>query len=102
MNKKLLESCRYYKGESECPQNIKDAGKESLWQYELFWAANFNGTFDDNGEYEWHLKDFESNDGVPITLKRVLFNRFIQGAWNVQESVEPFKTWYNNTYKGSH
>lgn len=45
------------------------------------------------------LKDFESDDMVPISLKALLFNRFAKTANSVQEAAEGFKEWYLTIYR---
>ena len=42
------------------------------------------------------LREFENMDGVPITLKAILFNRF--SHWN-RADTEEFKAWYLATYR---
>lgn len=98
----LIKKCSYYKGEKECPADIEKAGKQLIWFHESIWV-DFDGDFDDRGEYDaYGLTDFEKDDGVDKNLKGLLFNRFIQDGYDVKSLVEPFKTWYKETYKGSH
>jgi len=100
MNNQLLGQCLYYKGEKDCPPALRASDKQMMWFYESLWVKN-SGHFDDNGEYEANgLSDFEKDDGVGLTLKKMLFNRFIQDAWNVKESIPLFKKWYVEKYKG--
>lgn len=97
----LIDKCRYYKGEETCPESLKEAGKEYLWFYESKWVE-LNGQYEGNREYEDNdLASFEKDDGVPISLKRMLFNRYIQDTWSVKEAIPLFKTWYKEQYKGS-
>jgi hypothetical protein len=45
------------------------------------------------------LSDFENADGVPITLKSLLFNRYAQGNMSsLADCVEPFKKFYKQYY----
>ena len=37
--KQLLKSCRYYKGEKECPEGF-DQNQQMLWFYESCWVRN--------------------------------------------------------------
>lgn len=95
----LIDKCIYYKGEEVCPESLKEAGKEYLWFYESKWVE-FNGQFEGNREYEDNdLAAFEENDGVPISLKRLLFNRYIQDTWSVKGAIPFFKVWYKEDYK---
>ncbi len=95
----LIDKCRYFKGEEACPVSLKKAGKEYLWFYESKWVE-LNGKYAGNREYEENnLVSFEENDGVPISLKRLLFNRYIQYSWSVKEAIPLFKAWYKEDYK---
>lgn len=97
----LINQCRYYKGEETCPEGFKKQGKEYLWFYEKKWV-DLKGNYDDPGEYdENNLTLFEQDDDVPISLKKMLFNRYIQDVWSIKEAVPLFKTWYREQYKGS-
>lgn len=88
MDKSLLKSCRYYKGEPSNPYEGKDPNKAMLWSYEQMWVRDAerglspadSGTLEDYEAYG--LKSFNADDGVPISLKAFLFNRFMhwQGA----------------------
>ena len=86
----LLQYCRYYKGERENPYEGKDQNKMMLWLYE----RNLD-------EYTAvGLAEFENADGVPITLKSLLFNRYAQGNMSsMMDCVEPFKKFYKRYYK---
>jgi hypothetical protein len=96
----LISKCRYYRGEDECPLQIKDKEKCNLWYYESLWVE-WKGEYEDNGEYEYHgLHDFEANDGVPLSLKKILFNRFTYWGGGYGNDAELFKEWYLRHYKG--
>ena len=86
----LLQYCRYYKGERENPYEGKDQNKMMLWLYERTWVhdtmaviarGDVNASESRNlDEYTAvGLAEFENADGVPITLKSLLFNRYAQG-----------------------
>ena len=102
MDKTLFNYCRYYKGEQSCPL---DDERASLWDYERKWCemqnAKDNGINDMLCEYNMSgLDAFEQYDGTPVSLKAFLFNRFCH--WDsgaMQDCIEPFKKWYNETYK---
>ena len=99
----LIKQCRYYGGEEQNPYEAGD--KVMLWNWERTWvdmAANEDGgdaltlqsyvkDFEENG-----LKDFEAMDGVPISMKAVLFNRYY--AWNEYTTIVEFKKWYRTYY----
>ena len=45
------------------------------------------------------LRTFNMYDDAPVTLKAVLFNRFMQQAEGMAR-VEDFKSWYDRFYIG--
>lgn len=107
----LLQYCRYYKGERENPYEGKDQNKTMLWLYERTWVHDTMSVVDKGevGEVAGRILDeytavglaeFENTDGVPITLKSLLFNRYAQGNMSsMMDSVEPFKKFYKRYYK---
>lgn len=100
----LIKQCRYYKGEQECPQNITDIQMEIIWYYEQLWVEREelrNETESYIIEYNYAgLKDFNTDDGTPITLKALLYNRHNHwsGSFEKGQDVINFKNWYLNTY----
>ena len=98
MDKSLLKSCRYYKGEPSNPYEGKDPNKAMLWSYEQSPADS--GTLEDYEAYG--LKSFNADDGVPISLKAFLFNRFMhwQGGNGMEADREGFKRFYRRFYMG--
>lgn len=107
----LIQYCRYYKGERENPYEGKDQNKMMLWLYERTWVhdtmaviarGDVNASESRNlDEYTAvGLAEFENADGVPITLKSLLFNRYAQGNMSsMMDCVEPFKKFYKRYYK---
>jgi hypothetical protein len=48
------------------------------------------------------MKEFNADDGVPITLKAMLFNRYCRGnGGGVENEKEHFKKWYQKLYPAS-
>lgn len=95
----LLKLCIYFKGEGTAPDTLRESGQALFWDYEKRWFE-WGGQFDDEGLFEaYGLTGFEENDGVPLTLKKLLFARHMH--WNAFgiESVEPFKEWYISRYR---
>jgi len=102
----LLGNCRYYKGEERCPNDTIGL----FWDYERLWmewtlVAEKDGSSQeakrlDNMMREYlnaGFKDFALSDGVPMSLKALLFNRFEH--WNQSDG---FQEWYKERYlKGS-
>lgn len=100
----LIRQCRYYKGEEANP--FGEGGDSAMfWSYEIWWTERMlNGDTDVLAFYlslyeRVGLTDFESNDGVPLSLKAILFNRFEEWA---EGTPTEFKRWYKERYiKGS-
>lgn len=101
----LLKHCRYYKGENENPYEGKDQNKAMLWFYEWVWindtlqGHSFNEMLEDYKEYG--LEPFNADDGVPMSLKAQLFNRYMHwcGGYGKDEDVKGFKRFYSESYK---
>lgn len=96
----LIKQCRYYKGEEDCPFDGKDQNKAMFWSYEEKWVQY---TLSDKNylnrcldEYKRNgLMSFKSDDGVPATLKAILFNRY--SYWYEGDSIG-FKNFYTKYY----
>lgn len=98
----LVSCCIYYKGEKEPPRDTN----ELFWWYEKKWVefmlddekavylSNINEEYRDCG-----LSDFSKSDGVPQSLKTVLFNRYSHWCGC---NVDGFKDWYLNFYLQRH
>ena len=101
----LLNYCHFYKGEESSP--FKDQNKSMLWFYERSWVADSESAtadfnpFDNNiSDYiRIGLGDFQPSDGVPLTLKALLFNRYAKGSQSLADAVEPFKKFYLEHYR---
>ena len=86
----LISYCRYYKGEEKSPwEDICDGGE----------AQNKNMYESMVREYVGHgLESLGADDGVPITLKALLCNRYGKTAWDVAtEFTEFYKKYYSIT-----
>ena len=96
----LLKQCRYYQGESVCPESIKQAGKGLLWFYESVWVERDKGNYQDEDYTIFGLTDFATTDTTPLSLKKLLFNRFLH--WSGYGNIaEQFKEWYLKHYIGN-
>lgn len=95
----LIAFCRHYKGEENTPDP-----QGSIWRYERFWVEE--NMKDDPGFGKFlddylsaGLRTFNMYDDTLVTLKAVLFNRFMQQAEGMAR-VEDFKSWYDRFYIG--
>lgn len=97
----FIKFCRYYHGESECP--FTDAERSTLWIIERAWvermtAGNTEQIEEAVSEYvACGLGEFQMRDGVPISLKAVLFNRFCK--YEERIDVDGFKDFYLKNYQ---
>ena len=105
--KDFIKYCRFYHGEGECPEEvIKRRDGEIVRWYESVWVRmNLDGEHADYfklivEEYNaYGMSDFSTDDGAPITLKALLFNRYYhQGT--VTYGGEAFRQWYLKYYLG--
>lgn len=99
----LVKHCRYYKGQEKCPSSADSL----FWNYERIWVEYTLKTEDENSfealelktllklYKDAHLENFQEDDGVPITLKAFLLNRYEH--WT--DGDEGFKEWYLKNYK---
>ena len=96
MNKEdLIKKCRYFNGSTSDNDNIF-AYYESCWVKTML--ENPQSLVGNVREYKFFgLEDFSPDDGVPIGIKAILFNRFMhwQGGYGTEES---FKSWYVELY----
>lgn len=90
--------CRYYDGKEVCPEGFDS----SLWDYERIWVEEH---FTDGGlevirqRIDYYkscgLGSFMSDDGTPIAIKALLWNRYEH--WTGYDK-EDFKKWYKRSY----
>ena len=110
MNSDLLKFCRYYKGEEENPYENINQNEAMFWFYEKSWISFITGSYGNVSaernaknlisEYltdylNSGLANFSFNDGIPLTLKTLLFNRYQH--WNMS-GVDGFMKFYKKEY----
>ena len=101
-----ISKCMYYNGDS----SLEDDGCESdgrnaiVVDYERVWVdAHFTEdgieTLRGNleGYKEYGLEHFNEDDGVPVTLKALLWSRFMHWS-SGHETAEDFMAWYREWY----
>ena len=102
----LLSYCLYYKGEDDYPESSGDDNKSHLWNYELVWVKSCQ----QNRHYIAQvvqdyifagLELFNINDGTPLSLKAILFNRYQHwcGGNGWLNDINGFKDFYLKDYK---
>ena len=100
--------CRYYNGEEDVPDSLPQ-GKAIFWDYERVWIKWFlegDEHLEKNIEYFTRVYDLPhllpEDDGTPLGLKALLFNRydywvgFMGGS--KEEHAQQFKEWYLEKY----
>lgn len=102
-NNNFLRFCRYYRGEPKNPYEGKDTNEAAFWDYERFWVLEASKREPDFSEVldnylTWGLNDFSFNDGVPMTFKAMLFDRYAKTAFSMREAAEHFKEFYVREY----
>lgn len=97
-----LAKCRYFKGgtTNDFPHD-DNTNKRRFWQYERLWMQDYrvNKEWAQNDIAEYiamGLMDFNTNDGTPITLKTLLFNRYCH--WMSVPTAGGFKRFYIQSY----
>lgn len=106
---KLLEACKYYKGETTLPE-FDDQNKKMLWGYERTWVDDTLETIKkgEASDYQCEmlfdyinagLSDFMKNDDRPVSYKALLFNRYCKTAYSMSLAAEPFKEFYKKYYE---
>lgn len=100
----LIKQCRYYKGEEENPfeGNENSQNAKMFWEYERGWVFStlrgdtFEIIIDD---YKWHgLDGFRADDGIPMSLKALLFNRYVHWCGGYGNDREGFINFFNSNY----
>lgn len=96
----LIKQCHYYNGEDTDPFERVDQNKSMIWFYESFWVkqrASGQVLTECLNEYlAADLRFFEAEDNVPVSLKALLFNRYMKGSSD--GNTEPFKAFYRQYY----
>lgn len=101
--KECLKCCNFFNGEEESPyesRGIEYQNYNMFWFYEKCWCRM------SDREREWNteeykaygLADFRKDDGTPISLKALLFNRYCHWCGGYGNDAEGFKSWYIKDY----
>jgi hypothetical protein len=87
---------RYYKGPGTEP--LDNTNNERLiWQYEQGWAENEEERSDDHPRMQEYVSDvlplFNEDDGIPMSLKALLYNRYTHwlGGYALEDDVRKFR-----------
>ena len=104
----LILDCRYYNGEDDVPDSLPE-GKDIFWDYERVWVKWVLEGSDRVQKYiDYFTEEYDlpnllpEDDGTPLGLKALLFNRydywvgFMGGS--EEEYAQQFKDWYLGRY----
>lgn len=101
----LIAKCRIFDDEDSLPDSLSE-DQQFIWKYERFWVQESIQTSREtetarqsrlSDYYHAGLKDFQSEDGTPIDLKAILFNRFCK--YLELTDPERFMKWYIEVYQ---
>ena len=104
----LLLDCRYYNGEDQIPDSLPE-GKDIFWDYERVWTKRtLEGDHKLQKDIDYFTEEYDlphllpEDDGTPLGLKALLFNRY--DYWNgfmggsKEKYAQQFKEWYLSKY----
>ncbi len=98
----LISFCRFFKENTDKPE---DPNKQMFYLCEQWWVETNQlpkeQMVDRLSQYmddymNAGLSSFNAYDGIPITLKAILFNRYCQ--YNDRVDIDGFKALYNSEY----
>lgn len=90
-----IASCRYWHGEEWCDELF--ASYERKWVYLIEEDPKYL-EYLISGYIQRGLELFSLNDGVPMGLKAMLFNRFEHWSSGYEDTASGFKDWYREQY----
>ena len=90
-----MSVCRYWHGEDKCDKLL--ASYERLWVNMIDEDPGYL-QYLINGYIQRGLELFSLDDGVPIGLKALLFNRYEHWSSGYEDIVGGFKKWYFSDY----
>ena len=90
-----MSVCRYWHGEDKCDKLL--ASYERLWVNMIDEDPEYL-QYLINGYIQRGLELFSLDDGVPIGLKALLFNRYEHWSSGYEDIVGGFKKWYFSDY----
>ncbi len=104
----LILDCRYYNGEDEVPGSLPE-GKAIFWDYEQVWVRwMLEGSDKLQKKIDYFTREYDlphllsEDDGTPLGLKALLFNRY--DYWNGfmggsrEAYAQNFKEWFFDEY----
>ena len=100
----LLQYTRYYRGEKECPESCPHS---NIWSYEKMWVEKEEERDENDGRVLEYKQDvlplYNEDDGIPLTLKAMLYNRYSQwvGGYSLESDVRGFVKFLHQHYLGN-
>lgn len=97
----LLSKCRYFDGMPK-PAETLGQNEQMLWMYERKWLfESMRGSRFEQYVNEYKaagLASFSKEDGVPVELKALLFERYSVGCYSTEQAATSFKEFYQQYY----
>ncbi|KIA83645.1 hypothetical protein OA84_09165 [Kaistella solincola] len=96
MSNPLYTFTRYYKGPGTEPGDNEN-NKRLIWEYEQLWAENEEERSNDHPRMQEYMSDvlplFNEDDGIPMSLKALLYNRYTHwlGGYALEDDVRKFR-----------
>ena len=101
----LILQCRYYNGEENPPKPQVGDNTALIWDYEMRWVMwSLEGSHDIKGfEDEARLFNLKVAEGdvTPLTLKTLLFNRYMHwagGYMSIEDDIKAFESGFYAKY----
>lgn len=100
----LYTFTRYYKGPGTEPTDNGNT-KTLIWEYEKLWAEDEGERSDDHPRMKEYVKDvlplFDEDDGIPNSLKALLYNRYTHwvGGYALADDVRKFREFLYSHYR---
>ena len=100
----LYAFTQYYKGSGTEPTDNEN-NKRLIWEYEAFWAEHEEERSNDHPRMQEYISDvlplFNEDDGIPNSLKALLYNRYTHwmGGYALADDVRKFREFLYSHYR---
>ena len=102
--KPLYTFTRYDKGPGTEPTDNEN-NKRLIWEYEELWAEHEEERSDEHPRMQEYVRDvlslFNEDDGIPNSLKALLYNRYTHwlGGYALADDVRKFREFLYSHYR---
>ena len=104
MSNPLYTFTRYYKGPGTEPLDNEN-NQRLIWEYEELWAEYEEERSDEHPRMQEYMRDvlpiFNEDDGIPMSLKALLYNRYTHwlGGYALADDVRKFREFLYSHYR---